>query len=254
MGAEITTLAIIVFFCIFGVQSIMWWKVRKFGKSNPVLWVIPLALRDSAPSKLPGLKLSIYGYEFEVPWRDIDKDKTRSEDSSTIYYFRSGAFLMFHNPARTANAKEIFLADDEKRRVATQIWGEKILESNFVLTRAMLATSPPQMSVFAPRAKVVGLGILLMLKPITAVGGETGIFAFETPRIRGFQMGDPDKRPEYISVRAFDMGDHQLEFTFGVKKGSTGHITQAEVNRVLLTVQPVSKSVDELGTALSGSR
>jgi len=99
-----------------------------------------------------------------------------SGDSLTIYYFRFGAFLMFRNPARSANAKEIFLADDEKRRVAMQIWGEKILESNFVLTRAMLATSPAQMSVFAPRAKVVGLGILLMLKPITAVGGETGIF------------------------------------------------------------------------------
>jgi len=59
-------------------------------------------------------------------------------------------------------------------------------------------------------------------------------------------MGDPDKRPEYISVRAFDMGDHQLEFTFGVKEGSTGQITQAEVNRALQTVQP--------GTALSASR
>ena len=84
---KLLPLAIIVFVSIFGVQSIMWWKVRKFGKSNPVLWVIPLALRDSAPSKLPGLKLSIYGYEFEVPWRDIDKDKTQSEDSSTIYLF-----------------------------------------------------------------------------------------------------------------------------------------------------------------------
>jgi hypothetical protein len=110
----------------------------------------------------------------------------------------------------------------------------------------MLETSPAQISVFAPRQKVLGLGILLMLKPIPATGGETGIFAFDTSTIRGFQMGDPDKRPKFISIRAFDMGDHQLEFTFGMQNGFEGQITQGEVNRVLQTVRPVSKPEDGL--------
>jgi hypothetical protein len=239
---------------MFGVQTIMWRKVRQSAKSDPVLWVIPQALHDSTLAKQPGLKLSAYGYEFEVPWGDIDKDKTMSGVSLSVYYFRSGSFLMFLNPEMVPNAKEIFLSDDEKRRLAMQVWGEKTFESNFTLTRAMLETSPAQMSVLAPRAKVLGLGILLMLKPSTAMGGETGIFAFETSTIRGFQMGDPDKRPKVISVRAFDMGDHQLALAFGMQKGSTGQITQAEVNRVLQTVRLVSKSEGGSGTALSASR
>ncbi len=241
-------LAIIAFASLFGVQSIMWWKVRQFGRNDPVLWVIPQDLGNSAPSQQLGLKLSAYGYEFEVPWGDIDREKTKSGEFVTVYYFRSGPVVMFRNPEKVANAKEIFLADDEKRRVAMQVWGEKTLESNFTLTKAVLETSPAQMSVFAPRPKVLGLGILLMLKPSTAMGGETGIFAFDTSTIRGFQMGDPNKGPKYISLRAFDMGDHQLEITFGMQNGFTGRITQAEVNRVLQTIRRVSKSEDESGT------
>jgi len=255
LGAlKLLPIAIIVFVSIFGVQSMMCWKVRQFGKSNPVLWVIPQALHDSTPSKQPGLKLSAYGYEFEVPWGDIDKDRTMSGVFVTVYYSRSGPCLMFMNPEKTPNAKEIFLADEEKRKVAMQIWGEKTFESNFTLTKAMLETSPAQMAVFAPRAKTLGLGILLLLKPSTAMGGETGIFTFDTPTIRGFQMGDPGKRPKYISVRAFDMGDHQLELTFGIQKSAIGQITQAEVNRVLQTVRPVTKSEDESGAGLIASR
>ena len=112
--------------------------------------------------------------------------------------------MMFANPEKAANAKEVFLADDEKRKVAMQMWDEKTVESNFALTKAMLEVSPAQMAVFAPRTKVLGLGILLMLKIVPATGGETGIFAFDTSTIRGFQMGDPAKKPKSISVRAFD--------------------------------------------------
>lgn len=242
-------LAIIAFAYFFGVQSIEWWEVRQVEKSEPVLSVIPQDLRDTAPSKQPGLKLSAYGYEFEVPWRDIDKDKTQSGESVIVYYFRSGPVLMFRNPEKAANAKEIFFADDKKRKVAMQVWGAKTLESNFTLTKATLEASPAQISVFAPRLKVVGLGTLLTVKIMFAMGGETGIFAFDTPTVRGFQMGDPDKRPKFISVKAFDMGDHQLELTFGMQKGSTGQIIQADVNRVLQTVRRLSRSEDESDTS-----
>jgi hypothetical protein len=247
-------LAIIAFAWFFGAQSIMWWKVRQFENGNPVLWLIPRALGDTVPAKQAGLTLSAYGYAFEVPWGDIDKDKTRSGDSVTLYYFRSGPFLMFTNPEKAANIKESFLANDEKRKVAMQVGGEKTLESNFTMTKAMLETTPAQMSVFAPRAKVIGPGILLMLKIIYAAGGETGIFAFDTPTVRGFQMGDPAKRPKSISVKAFDMGDHQLEITFGMQNGYTGQIAQAEVNRVLQTVRLVTKSEDASGTGLIAAR
>jgi hypothetical protein len=242
-------LAIIAFATLFGVQSIIWWKVKQLEKSDPVVSVIPQPLRDSTPSKQPGLKLSVYGYEFEVPWGDIDNDKTRSGDFVTVYYFRSGQFLMFGNPDKSANEREILLASDEKRKVAMRVWGDKVVESNFAWTKATLEASPAQVSVFAPRLKGVGLVNLLTLKSAFAMGGETGILAFETSTVRGFQMGDPDKKPKFISVKAFDMGDHQLELTFGMQKGSAGQITQADVNRVLQTVRRVSRSGDESNTS-----
>jgi hypothetical protein len=135
--AAMLLVGVIVFASVFGVQAIMWWKVKQFAKSERVLWVIPQPLRDTTPSMQHGLKLAAYGYEFEVPWADLDKDKTRSGDSVSVYYFRSGQFLMFHNPARAANAREIFLADNEGQSCHAG-WGEKTFESNFNLTRAML--------------------------------------------------------------------------------------------------------------------
>jgi hypothetical protein len=196
--AAMLLVGVIVFASVFGVQAIMWWKVKQFAKSEPVLWVIPRPLRDTTPSMQHGLKLAAYGYEFEVPWADLDKDKTRSGDSVSFYYFRSGQFLMFHNPAKAANAREIFLADNEGRKVAMQVWGEKTFESNFNLTRAMLEMSPAQVSVLAPRQKVLGMGILLMNKPIPATGGETGIFTFDTSSVRGFQMVIPTRGPSSL--------------------------------------------------------
>jgi hypothetical protein len=62
-------------------------------------------------------------------------------------------------------------------------------------------------------------------------------------------MGDPGKMPNVISVKAFDIGDHQLELTFGMQKGSAGQITQADVNRVLQTVRRVSRPEDESDTS-----
>jgi len=82
----LVSLAIIAFAYFFGVQSVMWWKVWQFEKGNPVLWVIPQALPDSAPSRQSSLKLSAYGHEFEVPWRDIDKEK----NIESSYRYRLG--------------------------------------------------------------------------------------------------------------------------------------------------------------------
>ena len=86
--AKITALAATYF---FGVQSIRWWQVRQFEKGNPVLWVIPQALRGSAASRQPGLKVSAYGYEFEVALERhrYGKDEDRRLRNCLLFPIRS---------------------------------------------------------------------------------------------------------------------------------------------------------------------
>ena len=38
---------------------------------------MPTELKDVSTSRLPEEKLSYFGYEFEVPWSDLDESQTR---------------------------------------------------------------------------------------------------------------------------------------------------------------------------------
>ena len=45
-------------------------------KALPVTRVLPTDLTDTSVSKAAGTKLSLGGYDFEVPWTDFDESKT----------------------------------------------------------------------------------------------------------------------------------------------------------------------------------
>jgi hypothetical protein len=61
---------------------------------------IPVELTDLSISQADGKKLSYCGYEFEVPWQDIDEAKTRIDSGNkAIVTFRSGNVLL---PAASA--------------------------------------------------------------------------------------------------------------------------------------------------------
>ena len=46
-------------------------------KVPPVARVVPTDLKDTSVSEAPGTKLSYFGYEFEVPWSDLDESQTK---------------------------------------------------------------------------------------------------------------------------------------------------------------------------------
>jgi hypothetical protein len=49
-----------------------------FAKTAPaVTRVVPVGLKDVSPSLGPGGNISYFGYEFEVPWSDLDESQTQ---------------------------------------------------------------------------------------------------------------------------------------------------------------------------------
>ncbi|HYA34054.1 MAG TPA: hypothetical protein VEF03_00470, partial [Candidatus Binataceae bacterium] len=79
--ARIAVWILVVFVAIgaygwfFGVPTMFMAQARYWGWKDPLLWKIPVPLRDQAISTSPGLKLSYLGYEFEVPWDDVDEER-----------------------------------------------------------------------------------------------------------------------------------------------------------------------------------
>jgi hypothetical protein len=68
-------------------------------KAPPITRVVPADLTDLSISPTTGVELSSLGYEFEVPWNDLDDSKTRFHPTdrpirtAAIFLFRSGMSL-----------------------------------------------------------------------------------------------------------------------------------------------------------------
>src|SRR5579863_9482415 len=69
-------------------------------KALPVARIVPTELKDHSVSQAPGTKLSYLGYEFEVPWNDLDEAKTvlypkdKPQKTRVVLAFQSGLRLM----------------------------------------------------------------------------------------------------------------------------------------------------------------
>src|ERR1700680_1320222 len=62
--------------------------------------ITPRDLRDHSVSQAPGLRLSYVGYDFDVPWNDLDEAKTvlypkhKREKTEVVLAFHSGLRLV----------------------------------------------------------------------------------------------------------------------------------------------------------------
>jgi hypothetical protein len=81
---------------------------------------------------------------------------------------------------------------------------------------------------------------LLTIKAIAVAPGlETGVFSFELPGKRGFEVGDPQKSKR-VDLEVFGMGGHHVEITCATTKDAL-RLTQPELNRILKTLHSLSE-------------
>ena len=90
--------------CVFGFVGAYWIvpvavSFYSANKLPATAKVVPTDLQDHSVSQAPGTRLSYVGYDFEVPWTDLDNAKTtlypkdKSEKNEVILTFRSGLRL-----------------------------------------------------------------------------------------------------------------------------------------------------------------
>ena len=215
----------------FGVQTVMAVQARYWGWRNPIIWKVPVELTDQSISKSAGRRLSYLGYEFEVPWNDLDEEQTKIVRAWQLVNFRSGnaIVLMKHEPldllenlSRTGNALG-------KR------YGDEFAQvSDYETIRLILEAAPDKITPFSSRRQAVREFSPLVFKQIFMMNGETGVFQIRTPQFRGFQYGNPASNPAEIRDDLYS--DHgSVGFVF--RHGKSRSIFQAEINRVIQTVR-----------------
>jgi hypothetical protein len=245
----IAVIACGTFFWFFGVQTLFALEARYIGWKSPVVKQVPIGLSDSSVSHATGKKVSYFGYEFEVPWDDIDESGSRIiGGNKAIIAFRSGNVLSVWRGSPREFVDSVLSSGKMDSNTFRQIYGDDALESDYALHRIILETTPADITPFISKRKAISGAMLLAMKAISAPrGADSAIFAVTAADFRGFQYGRPRVPPVGLNVELF--GDNgSLDFIFGQKAGGPTVISQADINRILETLHKVSGATVALNT------
>ncbi len=212
--------------------------------NDPGMWKTPVRLPDLSIATALGMRLSYFGWEFEVPWKDLDPNETKVIGKPPwqwqVISFRSGRRIVFMRGPANVWLKVLFPPSGSFPRNAYNRWllGADTW-SDYAFTRAMLEVTPDQLTPFTFRREGARLTWLLMFKFAEVAGhnANSDIFMIDAPDFRGFQYGKPGSGQSQIDDRLYsDKGG--VEFRFSSRPPNTAPISQADINRVIQTVKP----------------
>ena len=173
------------------------------------------------------------GVSFEVPWIETDKSKLAS--NSEALNFTNGVEMLVGRPSRSL---EIVRATRGIQAAAVRYeLGSDVLSSQFALTLAALGTSADDAKWWRTPIYNEKVEFLLMEKNVVA-GIASGaqavpIYSFSLGQIRGFQIGDPKGRRNFVHLYLFDKADHSC----GISLFNFQNVTQSEINELVATLR-----------------
>lgn len=218
------------------------WKVPAAAK------VVPTDLKDISVSDAPGPKLSYFGYEFEVPWSDLDETQTklypanRPEKTAVVLTFRSGLRLKVTAiPAHEWNSD----SDPEIRmvpRVVAANFGNEAIRSDYTIAKSIYEFTPHRMHYWAlqPGVHYREQALLVIKSVMLLAPADTGILNIQNKQFKGFQQGDPHVPQSKLAFHLYS-DDGSVEFIFFEKDKKFARVTQPEINRMIQTLRKAAQ-------------
>lgn len=228
-----------VYLWLFGVQTASALIVRYTYRKMPDVAETPVPLSDLSISKVPHRHLSYFGYEFELPWDDVDEQKDKTFGTIHVSYSRSGNAFWFSTfpPKEFVNGLiKMGKLDPQDFR---QLYGDEAFESDFAFHQKMLQLTPSKITPFVSRREAAARQMLLIIKAISMPKATSGIFSIRAPGFEGFQFENPQARPSRITDELYS-NDGSIDLIFFQKAdGSAPTLSQAEINRVIQSIRKV---------------
>ena len=217
-------------------------------KAPAVARVVPTELKDHSMADAPGSKLAYAGYEFEVPWNDLDDAQTKlyptnaAEKNRADLHFRSGLRLIVTAIPACEWTKNLATELKVPQQRVEAAFGAEAMKSDYSFVKTIYEFTPDKMNHWQAFHGTHGrdqwLLILKSLMPLKAA--ESGIFNIQNQDYRGFQQGDPQMHPDGVAINLY-RDDGSIEMLFRTKDYHiTSGLTQAELNRVIGSVRRVS--------------
>jgi hypothetical protein len=239
----LTTIVItfaVILVCLYWIApvALSFYEARKV---LPVARVVPTELKDHSVSQAPGTKLSYVGYQFEVPWGDLDETKTtpypkdKAEKTRVVLSFRSGLRLV----VTAFPAREIVNAWASEFKAQPQgielLFGPGTSTSDYTFVKNVYGFTPNKMHYWSfSRGLHFREQMVLLTKSITPVkAAASGIFNLRNQHYQGFQQGDPRVTKDDIVVDLYsDDGAFEMVLSRRDYTSPTG-VTQPEINRIV---------------------
>jgi hypothetical protein len=232
----------VIFGGLYGVApvALSYYEARK---AIPITKIVPTELEDRSVSDAPTTKLSYLGFEFEVPWSDVDETQTKLYPSGKPQKVR--ADLRFHSGLRLAvsvgppRTFETQVANDI--HTSPQVFEALFGKSDYSFLKTVYGFSPERIRHWPPSsARSSRDMVLLMLKSILpSKPAESGIFLIQNANYKGFQQGNPKMEHDGIILSLYS-DEGGIEFVFSLKNYKGQGISQPELNRIIQSLRKSS--------------
>lgn len=248
IGLGLVVLLGVVYAWQFGMQTADALLVHYKFRRLPDVSQIPVPLHDLAISKETHTKASCSGFDYELPWDDIDSARNKKVGTICVTTFRSGnAFWFSTFPANdfvTGLQHEMHMSPEQFRRHV----GESTSDSDYGFMEQMLNARPSEVSVTAsPNAADFFLW-LLIVKATTVPPADSGIYAIRLRGYRGFQF-ENRKAPRFqIEDDLYNDSGGIEVILFFKDRQSAANITQPQINRILDSIHQSNEHQHPLTT------
>jgi len=203
---------------------------------HPVVYKVPEKIVLENYTFTNTTKFSCFGYDFEFPWSDVAKESV-SQKFARIQ-FKSGIWVAVLSPEFAANFVEEYRKKDSKmEKVYSFILDEKTFQSEYDFHKAILNTTPHDLSLFKSPGKDIGIAILLTFKSLLAHLGDSGIYEFDNGNFCAFQFGNP-LMSRAVMISVFSGKDTRLDLLIVDKKNKNKmNVSQKEINFIISSIK-----------------
>jgi hypothetical protein len=226
---------------IVSMNLIVWHFAKETSEEAKNLNVLPTPLLDTSVAELKGLRIEKFGFSFQVPWNDVNRDSTAT--TGAAIFFKDGAGLLLFDPSSGVNAVEILKGNTTgQTELMTKVLGSQALSSNYELMAAEVLATPADVKWWVGRVRNTRNITLLMNKGMN-LGDANTIHRISGKDVRGFQYGDPGLAPFLVRLSLFDTLDRQDEIVISGKDVHRPVISQAQINGMVASFVPMPSPV-----------
>jgi hypothetical protein len=239
LSVGIAVILLVVYAVLFGSQTMDALLARYELRKLPDVAETPAGLADTSIATKPHRKATHFGYEFELPWDDVDEQKSKTRGQIEVIAFRSGNAFWFSAFPPKDFVHEIMKTGQLDPESFRRLCGDEASESDYGFNKIMLQATPSDITPFVSPRRAAAAVWLLMIKGMSMPPAKSGIFSIQAGDFRGFQFENPRSRPNRISDYLYsEHGGIDLIF-FQKVDGSAPVISQPEINRIIESIQAI---------------